>query len=181
MITIKDLKKEGHEAHSDGYTKLINNYVNGIRRNTFAKFIMKALFFIVVMFILGGLVYTFHYAITYTISMIQNMIKSNHVSFNMIAATLTPLVSSFGTIIISLLKLPEIIAKYLFNPQEDESAVAIVKNIQKYDIRMYPMLHNINEKLEEEQTDDISDEWQDIKDIIEEEPSEINVKKIMQG
>lgn len=30
MITIKDLKKEGHEARSDGYTKLINNYVNGI-------------------------------------------------------------------------------------------------------------------------------------------------------
>lgn len=99
----------------------------------------------------------------------------------MITATLTPLVSSFGTIIISLLKLPEIIAKYLFNPQEDESAVAIVKNIQKYDIRMYPMLHNVNEKLEEEQTDDISDEWQNIKDTIKEEPSEISLKDTVQG
>lgn len=142
---------------------------------------MKMLFFAIVMFILSGLVYTFHYTITYTISMIQNMIKSNHVSFNMITATLTPLVSSFGTIIISLLKLPEIIAKYLFNPQEDESAVAIVKNIQKYDIRMYPMLHNVNEKLEEEQTDDISDEWQNIKDTIKEEPSEISLKDTVQG
>lgn len=45
MITIKDSKKEGHEARSDGYTKLIDNYVNGIRRNTWAKFIMKMLFF----------------------------------------------------------------------------------------------------------------------------------------
>lgn len=181
MITIKDSKKEGHEVRSDGYTKLIDNYVNGIRRNTWAKFIMKMLFFAIVMFILSGLVYTFHYTITYTISMIQNMIKSNHVSFNMITATLTPLVSSFGTIIISLLKLPEIIAKYLFNPQEDESAVAIVKNIQKYDIRMYPMLHNVNEKLEEEQTDDISDKWQNIKDTIKEEPSEISLKDTVQG
>lgn len=90
------------------------------------------------------------------------------------------ILSYFGTIIISLLKLPEIIAKYLFNPQEDESAVAIVKNIQKYDIRMYPMLHNVNEKLEEEQTDDISDKWQNIKDTIK-EPSEISLKDTVQG
>ena len=179
MITIKDLNKEDHESRSDGYTKLIENYAKGIRRNTWAKFIMKIVFFVIVMCVLGGLSYTFYYAITYTISMIQNMIKSNHISFNMIAATLTPLVSSFGTIIISLLKLPEIIAKYLFNPQEDESAIAIVKNIQRYDIRMYPMLHNVDEKLER-QTECMPDKWQDLKDEIKKKPSKKEVKEIVQ-
>ena len=79
---------------------------------------------------------------------------------------MTPLISSFGTIIISLLKLPEIIAKYLFNPKEDKSAVTIVENIQKYDLSMYAMKHNIEEKLKEEKKG--YNEWDELvqKDVI---------------
>lgn len=150
MAASNNNKKNTDEDRSDEYTVLLNNYIHNMKRNAWAKFILKIIFFIIVMCVLGLLSYTFYYTIKYTINSIQEMIKSNYASIDIIATIITPLISSFGTIMVSLLKLPEIIAHYLFNPEEDESAVTIVGNIQKYDISMYAMKHNSDEKLAEE-------------------------------
>lgn len=150
MAVFNNNKKDADEYHSDKYTILLNNYVKNMDRNVRAKLVLKIIFFIIVMCILGGLSYTFYYTIKCTINAIREMIKSNYASIDIIVTIITPLMSSFGTIMVSLLKLPEIIAHYLFNPEEDESAVTIVGNIQKYDISMYAMKHNSDEKLAEE-------------------------------
>ena len=52
------------------------------------------------------------------------------------------------------MKLPEIIAKYLFNPEEDRDTITIVEKIQQYDISMYDMEHKIESLLMDEQISD---------------------------
>lgn len=44
---------------------------------------------------------------------------------------------SFGALSVSLLKLPKIIANYLFNPEEGRDMVDVIKWIQDYDKAMY--------------------------------------------
>ena len=54
-----------------------------------------------------------------------------------IIGLVTAIISSFITMLVSLFKLPEIIAKYLFNLKEDENMAKIIGHIQTYDIGMY--------------------------------------------
>lgn len=44
------------------------------------------------------------------------------------------MLSSFATMLVSIFKLPQIIADYLFNKDEDNQMIEIIKNIQQYEI-----------------------------------------------
>lgn len=46
------------------------------------------------------------------------------------------LLTSFATLVTSILTLPRIIAKYLFHAKEERSAVDIISNIQNYDVNV---------------------------------------------
>ena len=48
------------------------------------------------------------------------------------------------TVVISIMKLPEIIAKYLFSSTEEENTISIVKYIQDYDIEMFQLQNKMD-------------------------------------
>lgn len=76
-----------------------------------------------------------------------------------VVAVIVAVVSSFVTMLVSLFKLPKIIAKYLFNPKEDESMAQIIGQIQKYDTDMYAIEKQIERKMmkQEEEKQGISE------------------------
>lgn len=49
------------------------------------------------------------------------------------------IVPSISSLIVAFIKIPEIIAKYLFNTKEDDNMNAIIKHIQDHDIKMYAL------------------------------------------
>lgn len=82
-----------------------------------------------------------------------------------IAALVIPAISS---LIVAFIKIPEIIAQYLFNAEEDKNMTTIIKNIQDYDKIMFEMEQKINQLLSSHK--DQSVEVED--DSIEESPTE---------
>ena len=62
------------------------------------------------------------------------MICTNYQSVSVITGTVVTMLSSLSTMIVSILKLPKIIAEYLFNKKEDKQMNQIIKNIQSYEI-----------------------------------------------
>lgn len=82
-----------------------------------------------------------------------------------IAALVIPAISS---LIVAFIKIPEIIAQYLFNAEEDKNMTTIIKNIQDYDKTMFEMEQKINQLLSSHK--DQSVEVED--DSIEESPTE---------
>lgn len=63
------------------------------------------------------------------------MIIFNSNSIATIAGAITAMISSFITMLLAIMKLPKIIARYLFNKKEDKLMAEIIKNIQKYEIK----------------------------------------------
>lgn len=57
----------------------------------------------------------------------------NNSSTEVITGSIVAVISSFATMIVSIFKLPRIIAKYLFNKKEDDQMANIIENIQKYE------------------------------------------------
>lgn len=62
------------------------------------------------------------------------MIYKNYSSAAIITGAITTIFSSFTTMVLSIFKLPKIIADYLFNKEEDKLMSEIIQNIQKYEI-----------------------------------------------
>lgn len=67
------------------------------------------------------------------------------------------MLSLFSTLLVALIKLPKIIAKYLFNPKEDRDTVAIIGKIQKYDIHMNIIKNDREQYLMKKQMVEVSD------------------------
>jgi len=47
----------------------------------------------------------------------------------------TGMITTLSTMILSIFKLPEIVANYLFNKEEDKQMIEIIKNIQAYELQ----------------------------------------------
>ena len=62
------------------------------------------------------------------------MIIFKYNSSAVIAGAITGMISSFVTMLLSIFKLPQIIAEYLFNKEEDRMMSEVIKNIQTYEI-----------------------------------------------
>lgn len=62
-------------------------------------------------------------------------------SFPVIAGAVTTLVSSFATMLVSIFKLPEIIATYLFDKEENNIVKDIIKTVQDYERDLARMKH----------------------------------------
>lgn len=64
--------------------------------------------------------------------------------FKIRATIVFPAISS---LIVAFIKIPQIIAQYLFNVEEDSYMNSIIKNIQDYDKAMFAYEHRIDEML----------------------------------
>ena len=112
--------------HNDQYTKLLQIYVRYARstiktkqryKHQFYKLITRLLWAIVIMTLL-----TVFYAVL--------LYGDKEMSQNL----LTTLIAGGASLITAIIVLPQTIAKYLFNPEEEKVLSEIIKNVQKYDM-----------------------------------------------
>ena len=68
----------------------------------------------------------------------------NDISFESILGIFTILLPALSSLIVAFLKIPEIIAQYLFNIEEESYMSSIIKNIQDYDTGMYELQHKVD-------------------------------------
>ena len=95
------------------------------------------IFFMIFSFI-GTLIFTF--VLLFTIN----------ISPSIISGIIPVIISSFVTMLTAILKLPQIIANYLFNKDEDNQMVEIIKSIQQYEVDISKSEYADRKKAEEE-------------------------------
>lgn len=113
---------------SKKYTSLLEKYVTNAEKSFGLKLILKTIFFFGIILILLALIISF---ITITIYSVKNI---NVLSTDDRIMLILPFVSSLSTTLVALCKLPEIIAQYLFNPEEEKSIIEIIGKMQVYDL-----------------------------------------------
>lgn len=111
---------------SKKYTSLLEKYVTNAEKSLGLKLILKTIFFFGIILILLALIISF---ITITIYSVKNI---NVLSTDDRIMLILPFVSSLSTTLVALCKLPEIIAQYLFNPEEEKSIIEIIGKMQVY-------------------------------------------------
>ena len=133
--------------HSQSYSKLLEIYVNTTRFNIIMKLVLKSLFFVITMGTLIAIVCFFYFALDYVFKSLDKFGNLNEVSMEAILSMLTVVIPSISSLIVAFVKIPKIIAEYLFNTKEDSYMNSVIKNIQDYDKAMFAMEHKIEETL----------------------------------
>lgn len=133
----KDTSKE-YGKHTKKYTKLLQNYIVHTEDSNKIKNKYKKIFFWIIIAIMAALTIAFIVLLCNALGIIKDLsVGEKPIPTESIVGLVTAIISSFITMLVSLFKLPEIIAKYLFNPKEDENMATIIGHIQAYDIGMY--------------------------------------------
>lgn len=123
-----------HNKYTDAYVGILDTYKKQISNSVEKKNELKKKFFGTIKIIMHFLTIIFFISIVVSLMLFYTMIANNYSSAEIIAGAITTLISSFVTMILSIFKLPEIIAEYLFNKEEDKLMSEIIKNIQEYEI-----------------------------------------------
>lgn len=152
-----DIKKQENidpcKNRSELYTELLSDFVNKMYKSATAKNRMKKIFFYVILVLLVVLFIAFLVCACFLVFYVPN----RNAPLDNIASIITSLLSLFSTLLVALIKLPKIIAKYLFNPKEDRDTVAIIGKIQKYDIHMNIIKNDREQYLMKKQMVEVSD------------------------
>lgn len=125
--------------HSKSYSELLNIYVKSVQDNINLKKWFKILFFIITMGSLVSITILFSLSLKYACTSFMKFENSNNINTETILSVITVLFPSFTSLIVAFIKIPEIIAKYLFNIQEDKYMNSVIKNIQDYDKSMFAL------------------------------------------
>lgn len=146
--------------HSKNYSKLLDFYVASANENIKMKKWFKIIFFIVTMLSLIAIVYLFFKTFRYTFNSFDKFDSLNEVTLEAILSVVTIVVPAISSLIVAFVKIPEIIAEYLFNTKEDENMSVIIKNIQDYDKAMFEMEYKFDELLKDnkDQNEEVEDE-----------------------
>lgn len=126
-----------HEAHSkytDAYIDILNSYNAQIKESVQRKNELKDKFYNTIKSIMLILTWLFFGILIFSLILFCVMVFNNNDSVVVITGAITTTISSFITMILSIFKLPEIIANYLFNKEEDQLMNEIIKNIQVYEL-----------------------------------------------
>lgn len=146
--------------HSKSYSDLLNIYVRATKRNTIIKDILKILFFVITMGALITIVVVFCITLNSAYNLLKNLEDINTISIEAILSVATIVIPAISSLIVAFIKIPKIIAKYLFNVQEENYMDSIIKNIQNHDQSMFAMEHKINVVLAENKGDVPDDEFE---------------------
>lgn len=133
--------------HSKSYSLLLETYVKTTKTSIRIKNFLKCFFFLITMGSMITIVALFFYTITYAFNYFISPKNINNISMETIFSMITIILPSISSLIVAFIKIPEIIAKYLFNIQEDDNMNKIIKNIQDYDIDMFAKEHRVEEIL----------------------------------
>lgn len=145
----QDKKKENtkYDEHTKKYTDLLDSFITNTKSSNKLKSGLKIAFFIIIVLIMVGLAALFSYSVYKAFNVIMYLNTENNHSTESVIGTVASIIPSLATMIVALIKLPKIIAKYLFNPEEDKNMVAIIEKIQNYDIQMYSLENDIEHLL----------------------------------
>lgn len=133
--------------HSRNYSNLLNIYVVSTRRNIKVKTWLKISFFVFTMGSMLAIVILFCFSLSYAFKSFAKFSNLNNVSIKAILSILTVVFPAISSLIVAFIKIPEIIARYLFNVEEDNYMSSVIKNIQDYDKLMFAMEHKISKML----------------------------------
>lgn len=123
-----------HDKYTYLYVHILNTYRGQLETSVKTKNNLQNKFYILITGFMIGLTVLFCGSVIASFVLFFIMLKMNYTSAYMVSGAITATVSSFATAIAALFKLPEIVAKYLFNKDEDKAMNEIIKNIQEYEI-----------------------------------------------
>ena len=157
-------RKIEREIHDTYYSHLLFDYITNVRKTLKQKRRLKFCFFSIIMVIFILTFYCFYHSMKDIISLFKNNKESVELyNQNILIELITIIVPPLLSLIVAFIKIPEIIAKYLFNPKEDEYMTSIIKNLQVYDKSIYSIEKKIEEKLKNRDTDN-DDNMEDFPD-----------------
>jgi len=120
--------------YGQAYIEILQTYKGQIEHSTYNKNNLKNCFFKTIEHILETTVGLFVFIMLGSLTLFGLMIYYDSASIEIIAGSITTIVASLVTLVLAILKLPKIIAKYLFNRDEDQVMNTIIKNIQHYEL-----------------------------------------------
>lgn len=123
-----------HDKYTEAYINILNTYKEQISSSVTKKNELKERFFKTIKIIMYWLAGIFACTLCFSLLLFGIMIYKNYSSAAIITGAITTIFSSFTTMVLSIFKLPKIIADYLFNKEEDKLMSEIIQNIQKYEI-----------------------------------------------
>lgn len=126
----------------------------------------KAVFFVVTMGSLIAVIFLFHRTLEYAFNSFDKFDTLNDITLEAVLSVIAVIVPAISSLIVAFIKIPEIIAQYLFNTKEDDNMNSIIKNIQDYDKAIFSIEQRIDELLMEHKDQGVEDEH------IEESPNE---------
>lgn len=141
--------------HTRKYTSLLDAFIINTKVSNWLKIILKVLFFITIIVIMLALGLLFAYSVCNTFSIIRAFDTTKDESSESIIGAVVSIIPSFATLLVSLIKLPQIIAEYLFNPKEDKNMVKVIGQIQNYDLQMYDLEQQSNKLRKKQQEGDL--------------------------
>lgn len=129
-----ELSKSTHDRYTKIYIEILESYKKYIDNSVASKINLKNNFFITIQAIMMIMTASFVIILVLSIVIIAIMTYLNKNSAQIITNSIVAIISSFVTMVLSLLKLPQIIADYLYNTDEDEQMNKIIGNIQTYEL-----------------------------------------------
>ena len=138
--------EEHHARYTESFVKLLDEYKTQVKNSSENKNKLKKDFFKVICVIM----YTMIAAFIGTLACTLYILYTKDISLSVISGAITAIISSFVTMLTAILKLPQIIANYLFNKDEDNQMVEIIKSIQQYEIGLAKSNYEAVEKADEE-------------------------------
>ncbi len=137
---IEGFQKKGEiDHHDESYTKFLDVYAYNTEMNCALKFKLKQWFFAITMGILVAITLLFAVSMWGAFQIVKKVEDINSISLEAILGVVTIIAPSITSLIVAFVKIPEIIAQYLFNIEEESSMNSIIKNIQDYDKDRYNM------------------------------------------
>lgn len=129
-----DNKKSTHDQYTEAYVGILNAYKEQLSKSVSNKNDLKQKFFDSIKMIMYIMVITFGLVVVLSLIVMAIMAACDSSSIQILTGAIVSIVSSFVTMVLGIYKLPQIIADYLFNKEEDQLMKEIIANIQKYEL-----------------------------------------------
>lgn len=161
-----DLQQEedfdSHKEYAKTYIDILKTYnKQQIKETIKTRNDLKKRFFRLIKLLMIFLILLFCFSIVASICIFYLMVNTKNDSFPIVTGAITAIISSLSTMMLSIIKLPELIAKYLFNEDEDHSMTEIIKNIQSYELKSAQMNtlgeNDAQKEINEQKADDDED------------------------
>ena len=127
-------RKSTHDQYTEAYIGILNTYEQQLENSITKKNELKEKFFDCIKIIMICMVCIFAGVVILSLEIMLLMVICNSSSVEILVGAIVSIVSSFVTLLLGIYKLPQIIADYLFNKEEDKLMKQIIRNIQKYEL-----------------------------------------------